>query len=232
VRVLVFAKAPVPGEAKTRLIPALGAEGAAQLHRRLVHRALAVATAADLGVVELWCAPDSDHAFFHECRDVHGCALRVQCSGALGERMRHAFEVDGRAGFPALLLGSDAPGLDAARLRAADVVLVPSRSETFGLIALEAQACGTPVVAARVPGLEVVVGAGGILVDGHDPVEHARAVLDLLADPARRAAMRTAGLADAAASSWEHTVDRLLDAYAAVRHARMAADEPQRTAAR
>ena len=109
----------------------------------------------------------------------------------------------------------------ARRLRGADVVLVPSRSETFGLIALEAQACGTPVVAARVPGLEVVVGAGGVLVDGHEPADHARAVLDLLANPDRLAVMRTAGLADAAASSWERTVDRLLDAYAAVRHARM-----------
>ena len=122
-RILVFAKGPVPGEVKTRLIPALGAEGAAQLHRRLVHRALAVAAAADLGVVELWCAPDSDHAFFHECRDVHGCALRVQCPGDLGQRMRHAFEAEGAAGFPALLLGSDAPGLDAGRLRAVAQVL-------------------------------------------------------------------------------------------------------------
>jgi D-inositol-3-phosphate glycosyltransferase len=112
----------------------------------------------------------------------------------------------------------------AARLRAADLVLVPSRSETFGLIALEAQACGTPVVAARVPGLEVVVGTGGVLVDGHDPADHATAVLALLADPERMEAARVAGLADAAASSWERTVDRLLDAYAAVRHARMASE--------
>jgi len=116
----------------------------------------------------------------------------------------------------------------AARLRQADLVLVPSRSETFGLIALEAQACGTPVVAARVPGLEVVVGAGGVLVDGHDPADHAAAVVELLADPARMAATRTAGLADAAASSWERTVDRLLDAYVAVRHARMRTDGPER----
>jgi D-inositol-3-phosphate glycosyltransferase len=109
----------------------------------------------------------------------------------------------------------------AARLRAADLVLVPSRSETFGLIALEAQACGTPVIAARVAGLEVVVGDGGMLVDGHEPADHAAAVLTLLDDPARMAAARAAGLEDAAASSWEHTVDRLLDAYAAVQHARM-----------
>jgi D-inositol-3-phosphate glycosyltransferase len=108
----------------------------------------------------------------------------------------------------------------AARLRHAAVVLVPSRSETFGLIALEAQACGTPVVAARVPGLEVVVGAGGVLVDGHEPADHARAVLSLLDDPARAGAARAAALETAAASSWERTVDRLLDAYAAVRFAR------------
>lgn len=109
----------------------------------------------------------------------------------------------------------------ADRLRTADVVLVPSRSETFGLIALEAQACGTPVVAARVAGLEVVVGDGGVLVDGHDAADHARAVLDLLDEPDRMAAMRTAGLAAAAESSWERTVDRLLDAYATVRRTRM-----------
>ena len=107
----------------------------------------------------------------------------------------------------------------ADRMRRASVLLVPSRSETFGLVALEAQACGTPVVAARVPGLEVVVRDGGILVAGHDPMDHAAAVLRLLDDPARAAAVREAALATAAASSWERTVDRLLDAYAAVRHA-------------
>jgi D-inositol-3-phosphate glycosyltransferase len=118
----------------------------------------------------------------------------------------------------------------AERLRQATLVLVPSRSETFGLIALEAQACGTPVVAARVAGLEVVVGKGGRLVEGHDPVDHARAVLELLGDPVALETARAAGLAAAAASSWERTVDRLLDAYAAVRHARMrgAADESLR----
>lgn len=120
----------------------------------------------------------------------------------------------------------------AARLRGADLALVPSRSETFGLIALEAQACGTPVIAARVAGLEVVVGDGGVLVDGHDPVDHAAAVIALLDDPVRMAAARAAGLEDAAASSWERTVDRLLDAYAAVRTARMLSDaEDARVAA-
>ncbi len=107
----------------------------------------------------------------------------------------------------------------ADRMRRASVLLAPSRSETFGLVALEAQACGTPVVAARVPGLEVVVRDGGILVAGHDPEDHAAAVLRLLDDPDLAAMTRAAALATAAASTWERTVDRLLDAYAAVRHA-------------
>jgi rSAM/selenodomain-associated transferase 1 len=143
-RILVFAKAPVAGRVKTRLIPALGAEGAAQLHRRLVHRALAAATCAHPGGVELWCAPDADHAFFGECRDAHGCRLRSQCSGDLGARMRHAFEAEGAAGFPAVLLGADAPGLDAQRLRAAArevqqgarALLVPALDGGYVLIGL------------------------------------------------------------------------------------------------
>ena len=150
-------------------------------------------------------------------------ATSVDALSALATELGVAEHVRFEAALPQVEL--------AARLRRADVVLVPSRSETFGLIALEAQACGTPVVAARVAGLEVVVGAGGVLVDGHDPVDHASAVLALLADPGRMAAARTAGLADAAASSWERTVDRLLDAYAAVRHARMQEDGAQPVAA-
>jgi D-inositol-3-phosphate glycosyltransferase len=101
------------------------------------------------------------------------------------------------------------------RYRDADVVLVPSRSETFGLVALEAQACGVPVVAADVPGLEAVVGAGGTLVAGHDPADHAAAVLAYLLDPAKAAAARTAGIAAAQAASWERTTDRLLGVYEA-----------------
>jgi len=106
------------------------------------------------------------------------------------------------------------------RYRASDVVLVPSRSETFGLVALEAQATGVPVVAARVGGLTSVVADAGGLVDGHDPVDHARAVVRLLDDPAAAAAAREAGLAKARRSTWDATVMRLIDAYTQVRGAR------------
>jgi len=109
------------------------------------------------------------------------------------------------------------PALDqdvlAERYRDADVVVVPSRSETFGLVALEAQASGTPVVAADVPGLEAVVGDGGTLVSGHDPVDHAAAVVTYLTDSGAAAAASAAGIAMARVASWDRSVDCLLEAY-------------------
>lgn len=100
--------------------------------------------------------------------------------------------------------------------RAADVVLVPSRSETFGLVALEAQACGTPVVGTRVTGLEYVVRQGGTLVDDHDPETHAAAVTRYLTDPAAAAAAARGGIDAARHASWDATVDRLMDVYGRV----------------
>ena len=75
--------------------------------------------------------------------------------------------------------------------RAADVVVVPSHSESFGLVAIEAQACGTPVVATRVGGLPTAVsdGRSGLLVAGHDPGRWADVLARLLADPAALAAL-------------------------------------------
>lgn len=104
----------------------------------------------------------------------------------------------------------------AALYRRADVVLAPSRSETFGLVALEAQASGTPVVAARVAGLAYVVGRGGTLVDGHEARDHAAAVVRYLADDETRVRAARAGVRAAAASSWERTAQRLLAVYADV----------------
>ncbi len=97
--------------------------------------------------------------------------------------------------------------------RRADVVHVPSRTETFGLVALEAQASGTPVVASAVDGLHAVVDVGGTLVDGHDPADHAAAIVHWLTDPAAAAAAATEGRAQAVAHSWEATVDRLEAVY-------------------
>ena len=114
----------------------------------------------------------------------------------------------------ALHLHDPVPQPELARwYRAADVLLAPSRSETFGLVALEAQACGTPVVAADVPGLRATVRAGGLLVDGHDPADHAAAVVRVLTDPELAADLRRGGLTAAAETTWDAATDRLLQVY-------------------
>ena len=99
--------------------------------------------------------------------------------------------------------------------RAATLVLVPSHSESFGLVALEAQACGTPVVAAAVGGLRTAVrdGVSGVLVDGHDPEEWARVLADLAASPSRRAELSRGAVAHASGFGWPATADRLLEVY-------------------
>lgn len=99
--------------------------------------------------------------------------------------------------------------------RAATVVLVPSHSESFGLVALEAQACGTPVVAAAVGGLRTAVrdGFSGILVDGHDPEVWARVLAGLVTSPGRLAELARGAPAHASAFGWPATADRLTDVY-------------------
>jgi len=97
--------------------------------------------------------------------------------------------------------------------RAADLVAVPSYSESFGLVAVEAQACGTPVVAAAVGGLPVAVadGRSGSLVAGHDPQTWAAAIAGLL--DADSEALRRGAIEHARRFSWDHTVDALLTSY-------------------
>jgi D-inositol-3-phosphate glycosyltransferase len=99
--------------------------------------------------------------------------------------------------------------------RAATAVLVPSHSESFGLVALEAQACGTPVVAAAVGGLRTSVrdGFSGVLVDGHDPARYARVLSGLIASPRRLAELSRGALRHASAFGWSATADRLIDVY-------------------
>lgn len=98
---------------------------------------------------------------------------------------------------------------------AADLTAVPSYNESFGLVALESQACGTPVVAAAVGGLStaVVDGRTGVLIDGHRTDEWATAVSALLDTPGRLTDLGRASRTHAERFSWRHTADGLLVAY-------------------
>lgn len=135
----ILAKAPIPGRAKTRLIPALGPEGAARLHERLLRHTLTIAVAATPAHrVTLWTALDPVHPLFLELAERHGIALRAQPEGDLGERMHHALV---EAGEPALVIGSDCPMLSPGLLRTCaealndhDVVCLPAEDGGYGLI--------------------------------------------------------------------------------------------------
>jgi D-inositol-3-phosphate glycosyltransferase len=117
--------------------------------------------------------------------------------------------------------------------RAADLVAVPSYSESFGLVAVEAQACGTPVVAARVGGLATAVrdGRTGLLVTGHEPATWARTLDELLRAPHVRERMSRAAVRHANTFSWDHTVDATLETYAAACRSHRLGAPPGRLAA-
>lgn len=113
----------------------------------------------------------------------------------------------------------------AALYRAADVVLVPSHSESFGLVALEAQACGTPVVAADVGGLREIVRGGGSLVGQHDPKAFAAAVVPYLVDARFRAAASAAAVETASSYGWDATAAGMLEVYDQIRDTRMLGEQ-------
>jgi D-inositol-3-phosphate glycosyltransferase len=100
--------------------------------------------------------------------------------------------------------------------RAADLTIVPSYNESFGLVALESQACGTPVIAAAVGGLPTAVsdGESGLLVSGHDPAIWARAIGEVLWQPGRLDELRANARLHATGFSWQRTTQGLLDTYA------------------
>jgi rSAM/selenodomain-associated transferase 1 len=129
---MVFAKAPMPGRVKTRLVPVLGEQAAADLHRQLAERTLVTALAAGLGPVELWCAPGTDDAFFAACARRYGISLRAQGEGDLGMRMARALAHALMGGSPGLLVGSDCPVLTAEYLAEAAAALAGGNDAVFG----------------------------------------------------------------------------------------------------
>jgi rSAM/selenodomain-associated transferase 1 len=121
---IVMAKAPLAGLAKSRLAPALGAAGAAALAERLLVHAVQQAAAAGFDTLELCVAPDTRHPLFRRLQAEHGAVLTEQGEGDLGTRMHRALARALHMHRRALLIGSDVPALDRAMLRRADAALV------------------------------------------------------------------------------------------------------------
>ncbi len=141
VAIAILAKAPLPGLAKTRLVPTLGAEGAAALQARLIERTVETARAASIGPITLWAAPDQDHPAFQTLAAPFGVKLARQPDGDLGNRMLTALEA---AHGPGLVIGTDCPALQPAHLRSAaealaahvDAVVIPVEDGGYALIGM------------------------------------------------------------------------------------------------
>lgn len=139
VAVAILARAPLPGFAKTRLAPVLGAQRAANLQARFIERTVTTAQSAAVGPVTLWVAPDRRHPVFQTISALPGIVLAAQPEGDLGVRMLAAVEA---ARGPAIVVGTDCPTLTPEHLRAAaqalldgvDVVIIPVDDGGYGLI--------------------------------------------------------------------------------------------------
>ncbi len=143
VRIVVFAKAPLAGFAKTRLIPALGQQGAADLAQRLLEHTLHEALTSRLGSVELCVAPSVTNTVWQTMRLPDGIHLTDQGEGDLGERMARAAQRVIDAGEAVLLMGTDCPQLDEARLQEAaqalqrtEATLIPAFDGGYVLLGL------------------------------------------------------------------------------------------------
>jgi len=139
---MIFCKAPIPGQVKTRLIPKLTAEQAAELHIELSIKTLQRATQNNLCPVQLWCSPTTVHAFFTASTATYPITLQQQQGIDLGERMHHAF-CSALADYShALLMGCDCPSLTEQDLEQAltalnqenEVVLAPAEDGGYVLV--------------------------------------------------------------------------------------------------
>jgi len=142
--ILLFAKAPVPGSVKTRLIPTLGAEQAAELAETLAEETIQAALASGVGPVSLWGAPDVSHPFFRRMEERYDIALETQEGTDVGVRMGHALDTQLHDHPAAILTGTDlmhpTPELYRGAARAlasgAHATLAPSADGGYVLIGL------------------------------------------------------------------------------------------------
>ncbi len=143
-RIIVFAKAPIPGEVKTRLLSSMDPQTVTILHEQLVLHSLNTAVESNVGPVELWCSPSKEHPFFLRCAEKFGLELHQQTGCDLGRRMAHAFDETLKRAPMALLMGTDCPSLTRDDLKearkvlkqGAPVVISPAEDGGYVLIGL------------------------------------------------------------------------------------------------
>jgi len=144
IRIVIMAKAPVAGFAKTRLMPALGAEGAAQLAKKMLHHTLATALASKLGSVEICATPDPADSVWQNLDLPSNVIWSAQGEGDLGQRMARAAARTTRGGEAVLLIGTDCPAIDVFTLHEAaqalqnyDASLLPTYDGGYALLGLK-----------------------------------------------------------------------------------------------
>lgn len=141
-RLLIFAKAPIPGQVKTRLQQQLGPMGCAKLHEQLTIKTLEMVCSRRITPVELWCAPDKTHPFFRRCRATFRITLKTQQGENLGSRLSNALIHAAKHCDSTVIIGTDCPKMDYTYLESAfhalgnghDLVLGPAKDGGYVLI--------------------------------------------------------------------------------------------------
>jgi len=143
--ILVFCKAPIAGQVKTRLMPQLTAQAAADIHSELTRRVLALLLPSELCPVQLWCSPNPNHSFFQSCLNDYQVSVQVQQGSDLGERMLHAINYALQKSSRVLLIGCDCPSLTISDLdlaisglqNAQDIALAPAEDGGYVMIGMK-----------------------------------------------------------------------------------------------
>jgi rSAM/selenodomain-associated transferase 1 len=143
-KLIIFAKAPIPGQVKKRLIPVLGEQGAAKLHQEMLEQKLRLARDNMIAPVDLYCWPDANHPHFLDIQSRYQLQLHAQQGGHLGERMADAMLKSISEQSHAVLIGTDSPPLDKDYIvkafqelkNGADAVIGPAEDGGYILIGL------------------------------------------------------------------------------------------------
>ncbi|MEN8206287.1 MAG: TIGR04282 family arsenosugar biosynthesis glycosyltransferase [Pseudomonadota bacterium] len=143
-RLLLLTKAPDPGRVKTRLIPLLGENAAAELYTQLLHDCLTMCSTAALCPIDIWCSPSTEHPFFQQCSKRYQTTLHTQSAGDLGQRMSQAIQATLVHADYVVLIGADCPTLTAEDIATAfdaleagtDVVIGPAEDGGYYLIGM------------------------------------------------------------------------------------------------